>query len=92
MKNIIIKSLLLLKLSKHNEQNLTYETINDNSLDENFVQFNIRSKNDLPKGNSEGNNDRPDKIDLKRKTSKKNFSKVYNDHTADEKYLMNATM
>ena len=32
------------------------------------------------------------KIDLKRKTSKKNFSKVYNDHTADEKHLMNATM
>ena len=61
MKNIIIKSLLLLKFLKHNEQNLTYKTINDNSLDENFVQFSIRSKNDLPKGNSQGNNDRPDK-------------------------------
>ena len=41
MKNIIIKSLLLSKSSKHNEQNLAYKTSNDNFLDENSVQFNI---------------------------------------------------
>ena len=28
------------------EQNLAYKTTNDNFLDESFVQFNIRSKND----------------------------------------------
>ena len=83
MKNIIIKSLLLSKSSKHNEQNLAYNTTKDNFIDENFVQFNIRSKNDSHKGNSQGNNDRSDKIDLKYKTSKEN--KVHNDHTADEK-------
>ena len=44
MKNIIIKSLLLSKSSKHNEQNLAYNTTNDHFIDENFVQFNIRSK------------------------------------------------
>ena len=85
MKNIIIKSLLLSKSSKHNEQNLAYKITNDNFLDENSVQFNICSKSDSPKGNSQGNNDRSDKIVLKRKTFKENLTKVYNDHTADEK-------
>ena len=60
MKSIIIKSLLLSKSSKHNEQNLAYKTTNDNFLDENSVQFNICSKDDSPKGNSQGNNDRSD--------------------------------
>ena len=70
---------------KHNEQNLTYKTTNDNFLDENSVQFNICSKDDSPKGNSQGNNDRSDKIVLKHKTFKENLFKVCNDHTADEK-------
>ena len=85
MKNIIVKSLLLSKSSKHNEQNLAYKTTNDNFLDENSVQFNICSKDDSPKGNSQGNNDRSDKIVLKHKTFKENLFKVCNDHTADEK-------
>ena len=80
---MIIKSFLS-KSSKYNEQNLAYKTTNDNFIDENFVQ-NIRSQNDSLKGNSQGNNDRSDKIDLKHKTSKENLSKVYNDHTTDEK-------
>ena len=67
------------------EQNLAYKTTNDNFLDESFAQFNIRSKNDSPKGNSESNNDRSDKIDLIHKASTENLPKVYNDHTADEK-------
>ena len=65
IKNIIIKSLLLSKSSKHSEQNLAYKTTNDNFLDENSVQFDICSKNDRPKGNSQGNNGRSDKIVLK---------------------------
>ena len=85
MKNTIIKSLLLSKSLKHNEQNLAYKIASYNFLDENFFKFNIRSKNDSPKGNSKANNDRSDKIDLKHKTSQENLSKVYNDHTADEK-------
>ena len=85
MKNIVIKSLLLSKSSKHNEQNLAYKTTNDNFLDENSVQFNICSKDDSPKGNSQANNNRSDKIVSKHKTFKKNLFKVYNDHTADEK-------
>ena len=85
MKNIIIKSLLLSKSSKHNEQNLAYKTTNDNFYDENSVQFNICSKDDSPKGNSQGNNGRSDKIVLKHKIFKKNLFKVCNDHTADEK-------
>ena len=60
MKNIIIKSLLLSKSSKHNKQNLTYKTNNDNFLDENFIQFKIRSKNDSLKGSLQGNNNRSD--------------------------------
>ena len=60
MKNIIIKSSLLSKSSKHNEQNLTYKTNNDNFLDENFIQFKIRSKNDSLKGSLQGNNNRSD--------------------------------
>ena len=40
MKNIIIKSLLLSKSSKPNEQNLAYKTTNDNFLDENIL-FNL---------------------------------------------------
>ena len=46
MKNIIIKSLLLSKSSKYNEQNLSYKTTNDNFLDKIFVQFTTCSKND----------------------------------------------
>ena len=64
---------------------MLYKTTNDNFLDENSVQFNICSKDDSPKGNSQGNNDRSDKIVLKHKTFKENQFKVYNDHTADEK-------
>ena len=60
MKNIIIKSSLLSKSSKHNEQNLTYKTNNDNFLDENFIQCKICSKNDSPKGSLQGNNNRSD--------------------------------
>ena len=82
MKNIIIKSLLLSKSSKHNEQNLTYKTNNDNFLDENFIQFKIRSKNDSLKGSLQGNNNRSD---WTHKTSTENLPKVYNDYTADEK-------
>ena len=74
--------MFLSKSSKHNKQNLAYKTTSDNFLHENFVQFNICWKNDSPKGTSQGNND---KIDLKHKTFKENLSKVYNDHTADEK-------
>ena len=72
------------KSSKHNEQYLAYKTINDNFLNENSVQFNICSKNDSPKGNSQGNNNRSDKIVSKHKTFKENLFKVYNNHTADE--------
>ena len=64
---------------------MAYKTTNNNSLEENFIQFKIRSKNDSPKGNSEANNDRSDKIDLTHKTSKENLSRVYNDYTTDEK-------
>ena len=87
MKNIIIKSLLLSKSSKHNEQNLAIKTTNDNFLDENSVQFNICSKDDSPKGNSQGNNDRSDKIVLKHKTFKENLFKVYNDHTRKQENI-----
>ena len=87
MKNIIIKSLLLSKSSKHNEQNLAIKTTNDNFLDENSVQFNICSKDDSPKGNSQGNNERSDKIALKHKTFKENLFKVYNDHTRKQENI-----
>ena len=43
MKNLIIKSLLLSKSSKHNKQNLSYKTTNDNLLDKTFVQFKTHS-------------------------------------------------
>ena len=92
IKNIIIKSLLLPKSSKHKEQNLTYKTTNNNFLDETSVQLNICSKDDSPKGNSQDNNDRSDKIVLKQKTFKENLFKVYNDHTEDEETLMNIVM
>ena len=39
IKIIIIKSLLLLKSSKHNEQNLAHKPIYYNFLDKNFFQF-----------------------------------------------------
>ena len=73
------------KTSKHNEQNLAHKTTSDNFLDKNSVQFDICSKDDSSKRNSQGNNDRSDKIVLKHKTFKENLFKVYNDHTADEK-------
>ena len=64
---------------------VTTHSHSDNFLDENSVQFNICSNDDSPKGNSQSNNDRSDKIVLKHKTFKENLFKVYNDHTADEK-------
>ena len=64
---------------------MPYKTTSDNFLDENSVQFNICSKDDSPKGNSQGNNDRSDNIVLKHKTFKENLFKVYNDYAADEK-------
>ena len=73
------------KTSKNNEQNLAHKRTSDNLLDKNSVQFDICSKDDSPKRNSQGNNDRSDKIVLKHKTFKENLFKVYNDHTADEK-------
>ena len=77
--------MLLSKSWKHNKQNLTYKTTSDNFVDENSVQFNICLKNDSPKGNWQGSNDRSNKIVLKYKTSKGNLFKVYNNHTADKK-------
>ena len=79
--------MLLSKSSKYNKQNLAYKTNNDKFLDEIFVQFNIRSKIDSPKGNSQGHNNRSDKIDLKYKTSKENLSNVQT-----RKHLMNTMM
>ena len=39
MENVVIKSLLLLKSSRPNEQTLSYKGTNDKFLDNNFVQF-----------------------------------------------------
>ena len=85
MKNFIIKSQLISKSSKHNEKNVAHKTTDDNFLDENFVQLNIRSKNEIPIESSQGNDVRSDKIGLTHKISKENLSKVHNDYTADEK-------
>ena len=91
-KNIIIKSFLLLKTSEHIEQNLAHKTTSDNFLDKNSVQFDICSKDESPKRNSQGNNDRSGKIFLKHRTFKENLFKVCNDHTATRKHLMNVVM
>ena len=48
IKNIIIKSSLMSKSSKHNEKNLDHKTTDDDFLDENFFEFKIRSKMVLP--------------------------------------------
>ena len=85
MKNTIIKSLLLSKSSKHNEQNLSYKITSDNFIDKKFVQFKTRSKTDSPKGSSRVNDDRSDKINLTHKISKENLFKVNNDNTVDQK-------
>ena len=90
--NIIIKSLLLLKTSEHIEQNLAHKTTSDNFLDKNSVQFDICSKDESLKRNSQGNNDRSGKIFLKHRTFKENLFKVCNDHTATRKHLMNVVM
>ena len=87
MKNIIIESLLLSKSSKHSKQNLAYKTTNDNFLNGNSVQFNTFSKDDRPKGYSQGNNDRSDKTALKHKTFKENLFKVYNDQTRKQENI-----
>ena len=72
--------------------NKVYKTTNDNFLDENFVQFKIHSKNDSPKGNSQGNNDRSDKTDLQHKTSKENLSKFIMITQQKRIHLMNTVM
>ena len=48
IKNIIIKSSLMSKSSKHNEKNLDHKTTDDDFLDENFFEFKIRSKMVFP--------------------------------------------
>lgn len=52
IRNIIIKILLLSKSQRHNEQNLSYKTTNDNFPGKNFGQFKNRFKNDNPKRSS----------------------------------------
>ena len=48
IKNIIIKSSLMSKSSKHNEKNLGHKTTDDDFLDENFFEFKIHSKMVFP--------------------------------------------